>query len=310
MDNNTIVMASDNNYVWGVWLLIASMRMNSMDEPVLILAENYSENDIECLEQFGKVKIVERSETSVRNLTFSKPEAMLLADTEYITWVDCDALFYGNCSKYLAPEPGFIHIRKRAYPENGIGFAKFYDPGEKPGPIPEKVLEIWRKDVGENQEPAFDTCSSACYISIPQEYRFILEKWREQIAEVMPEDNVGIVDKRSVAYFQTDESVLNSVLCFCNGAPKITPAFKLDKDPEAFFIHFNYQPKPWHLWNDYTIKHFDKTVAVVEWAVENNYKTPSKIPFSLKRKYRLFNHCIAPFTRNYYRGMKLLKNLK
>jgi len=307
MNNNTIVMASDNNYVWGVWLLIASMRMNSMTEPVIILADNYSPESIECLEQFGDVKIVQRDESFKRNLTFSKPEAMLLADTEYITWVDCDALFYGNCSKYLAPEPGHIHVRQRAYPENAAGFAKFYDEDEERGPIPAKVLDVWRKDIGENEEPAFYTCSSACYISIPNAYRFMLEKWRDQIAKVMPEDNVGIVDKRSMAYFQTDESVLNSVLCFCKGAPKIVSEFKLDKDPDAFFIHFNYQPKPWHLWNDYTIRHYDKTVAVVEWAVANNYKTPRAIPFSLKRKYRFLSHLIAPFTRNYYRAMKFLK---
>lgn len=300
-------MAGDNNYVWGAWLLIASMRMNSMPEPVLILADNYSADSTKCLEQFTGVKIVQRDESFKRNLTFSKPEAMLLADTEYITWVDGDALFSGNCSKYLAPEPGYIHIRRRAYAENSIGFAKFYAENEKRGPIPAKVLDIWRKDIGENQKPAFDTCSSACFISIPREYRFILEKWRGQIEKVMPEDNVGVVDKRSIAYFQTDESVLNSVLCFCKGAPQITPEFKLDKDPDAFFIHFNYQPKPWHLWNDYTIKHFYRTVAVVEWAVANNYKTPGPIPFSLKRKYSFFNHLIAPFTKDYYRGRKFLR---
>ncbi|MCK4981390.1 MAG: hypothetical protein KAS17_00630 [Victivallaceae bacterium] len=304
---NTIVMASDNNYVWGVWLLIASMRMNSMTEPVIILADNYSPESVECLEQFGDVKIVQRDESFKRNLTFSKPDAMLLADTEYITWVDCDALFYGNCSKYLAPEPGHIHVRQRAYPENAAGFARFYDENDKRGPIPDKVLDVWRKDIGENEEAAFDTCSSACYISIPNAYRFILERWRDQIAKVMPEDNVGIVDKRSIAYFQTDESVLNSVLCFCEGAPEIVPEFKLDKPPDAFFVHFNYQPKPWHLWNDYTIKHYDKTVAVVEWAVANNYKTPGAIPFSLKRKCRFLSHLIAPFTRNYYRVRKFLK---
>ena len=304
MNNNTIVMASDNNYVWGVWLLIASMRMNSMTEPVIILADNYSPESVECLEQFGDVKIVQRDESFKRNLTFSKPEAMLLADTEYITWVDCDALFYGNCSKYLAPEPEHIHVRQRAYPENAAGFAKFYDEDDKRGLIPAKVLDVWRKDIGENEKAAFDTCASACYISIPNAYRFILEKWRDQITKVMPEDNVGIVDKRSIAYFQTDESVLNSVLCFCKGAPEIVSEFKLDKDPDAFFIHFNYQPKPWHLWNDYTIKHYDKTVAVVEWAVANNYKTPGPIPFSLKRKYRFLSHLIAPFTRNYYRARK------
>ena len=173
---NTIVMSSDNNYVWGVWLLIASMRMNSMTEPVIILADNYSQKSVEALEQFGDVRIVQRDESFKRNLTFSKPDAMLLANTEYVTWVDCDALFYGNCSKYLTPEPDHIHIRQRGYAENAAGFSKLYDENDKRGPIPAKVLDVWREDVGENQEAAFDTCSSACYISIPTKFRFILEK--------------------------------------------------------------------------------------------------------------------------------------
>lgn len=307
MRNNTVVMSSDSNYIWGVWLLIASMRMNGMDEPVLVLAENYSADDIACLEQFGDVKIIQRDDRFKRNLTYSKPDAMLLADTDFVTWVDCDALFYGNCSLLLPPEPGYIHIRRRGYTENAHGFAEFYAPGERPGPIPAEVLDIWRRDVGENSEPAFDTCSSACFISIAREHCFILEKWREQIAKVMPEDNVGIVDKRSKAYFQTDESVLNSILCFAAGAPKVSPEYKLDKNSDAFFIHFNYQPKPWQLWNDYTVRHYDRTLTVLEWALEKGYKTPGPVPFSLQRKYRTVSKLLAPFTRNYYRVRKFLR---
>lgn len=306
MRNNTVVMSSDSNYVWGVWLLIASMRMNVMDEPVLVLAENYSAADIACLEQFGEVRIVQRDADFKRNLTYSKPDAMLLADNDFITWVDCDALFYGNCSSLLPPEPGYIHIRRRGYAENARGFAKFYASGEQPGPIPAAVLDIWRHDVGENSEAAFDTCCSACFIAIAREHRFILEKWRTQIAEVMPEDNVGVVDKRSKAYFQTDESVLNSLLCFSAGAPKVTLEYKLDKNPETFFIHFNYQPKPWQLWNDYTIRHYDRTLAVLEWALEQKYETPGAVPFSLRRKYHLVSKLLAPFTRNYCRVRKFL----
>ena len=36
MKNNTIVTAGDRNYLWGLFLLIASLRKNGMDEPVMI----------------------------------------------------------------------------------------------------------------------------------------------------------------------------------------------------------------------------------------------------------------------------------
>ena len=32
MKNNTVVTAGDINYLWGIFLLIASMRKNGMDE--------------------------------------------------------------------------------------------------------------------------------------------------------------------------------------------------------------------------------------------------------------------------------------
>ena len=53
--SNTIVLSSDRNYLWGVWLLIASMRKNSMNEPVLVDGVDYTDADITLLNQFGQV---------------------------------------------------------------------------------------------------------------------------------------------------------------------------------------------------------------------------------------------------------------
>jgi len=47
MKNNTIVAASDMNYRWGVWLLIASIRKAGMDEPILIGTFNWTDEWIE-----------------------------------------------------------------------------------------------------------------------------------------------------------------------------------------------------------------------------------------------------------------------
>jgi hypothetical protein len=64
------------------------------------------------------------------------------------------------------------------------------------------------------------------------------------------------------------------------------------------------------MWNDYTIKHFDRTVEIVEWAVANGYETPSTIPFSLKRKYRKLNHMLAKLGKHVARAQKLLQLLR
>jgi hypothetical protein len=307
---NTIVMSSNSKYVWGVWLLIASMRKSLMNEQVIVLADKYSEHDISVLKQFGDVNIVDNSSDSSRNLTCSKPDAMMLADTEYVTWVDCDGIFAGNCSEYLTVEQDYIHARLRGRQENNMVFAGRYHDGDEYGSIPKHILNIWGDDVGENSSPALETCVTACFISLHRKYRFFLEKWRDQINKVLPKDNVGVCDKRSTAYFQTDESVLNSLLCFGKDMPEPAPTFKLDKDPNAFYIHFAYMPKPWQMWNDYTIKHFDRTVEIVEWAVANGYETPSTIPFSLKRKYRKLNHMLAKLGKHVARAQKLLQLLR
>ena len=36
MKNNTIITAGDRNYLWGIFLMIASLRRNGMDEPVIV----------------------------------------------------------------------------------------------------------------------------------------------------------------------------------------------------------------------------------------------------------------------------------
>jgi len=305
--SNTIVVVSDRNYIWGVWLLIVSMRKNSMNEPVLVQGEGYEESDIAVLKQFADVTVLNRQNNSERNLCCSKPDAMLLPETDYVTWVDSDSIFYGNCSRYLTADPDHIHVEVRGLKENNAVFSKCYEANDPYGSIPAKVLDTWRKDIGENTEPALRTCCSTCFISLHMSHRALLEKWRDQIHKILPTDNVGVYDTRSFAYFQTDESVLNSILCFSKVAVPPTDKFMLDKDPSAMYIHFAYNPKPWQMWNMYTIKHFDKTVKLVEWAVAQGYKTPGPVPFSLQRKYRKLNHLLARFGKNWARAKKVLR---
>jgi hypothetical protein len=306
--SNTIVAISDRNYLWGVWLLIASMRKNSMNEPVLVQGVDYTESDIAILKQFTDVQILSSHNTR-RNLTCSKPAAMLMADTDYITWVDCDSIFYGNCSRYLTADPDHIHVEMRASKDNAGVFARFYEPDDTYGDIPAKILDVWRQDIGENTEPALHSCCSCCFVSLHRSHRAILEKWRDQMQKVLPDDNVGVYDKRSFAYFQTDESVLNSVLFFSRVAVPPAEHYMLASDPDAFHIHFAYQPKPWRMWNSYTIQYFDKTVELVEWAVAQGYKTPGPVPVSLQRKYRKLNHLLAPLGKNWVRAKKVLRRL-
>ena len=310
MKSNTIVLASDSNYVWGVFLLICSIRMNNMDEPVLILAKNYTPEDIECLQQFDDISIVEHTDDFGKNMNCIKPIAMLLAETEYMTWVDCDGLFTGNCSKYLVDNPEKVHFRLRSNDENYHVFEKHYraEDGEKG--IPKHILQIWQANVGENYEPLLETCGSTCFFSVHRNHRHLLEKWRDQIEKVLPHVCIGVCNSNSVAYFQTDESVLNSVLCFAKNVIK-PGEYKLDKDNTAYYVHFTCHPKPWLCWTFSTIKHFDKTVELVQRAQEQGISLPrgGTVPFSFNSKFKIANHAISIFIPPLYRVYKKLERL-
>ena len=94
MNNNTVVSACDHNYIWGAWLLVASMRVHKMDDKALILGGGLTDHDVELLKQFDNTEVHHMEEGNSRSMTCQKPEAMLLADTENITWADCDGRFH------------------------------------------------------------------------------------------------------------------------------------------------------------------------------------------------------------------------
>ena len=96
MKNNTIVTAGDRNYLWGIFLMIASLRRNGMDEPVIVATQNFDSEAASVLNALEDVSLFPLDGFS-RSLTCCKAMAMLRAETEYITWVDSDGFFSGNC---------------------------------------------------------------------------------------------------------------------------------------------------------------------------------------------------------------------
>ena len=294
MKNNTIVTAGDINYLWGLFLLIASMRKNGMDEPVLVGAYRFTSEAAAMLEQLGNVRIHHLDSTS-RSLTCIKPAIMLLADTEYITWVDSDSFFTGNCSARLIPEhPGEIHIRKRSEQENPQAFRN-YTYGEDGHTIPAAILDAWRSDVGERETPRNLQSCSACYLSVHKSARPFLKRWDEQMMKLLPAGNVGVVDRRLKFYHQLDESVLNSLLCFADCAPETAKTYRLDKDINELYVHFIGSPKPWRGWTPYSIRHFKRYTDVVNYALAAGFIRPADVPFPLNSAHETICRLTAPF---------------
>jgi hypothetical protein len=256
-----------------------------MDEPVIVGSRGFSQQDEALLAQLGDVRIFPLDNFQ-RSLTCCKPHVMLQADTDYITWVDSDGFFVGNCSARLIPETtGEIHIRMRSPEEQPQAF-KGYLYGEDGHQIPQAVLDVWRENLHGLAEPRIRRSCSACFLSVHRSARPFLETWHEQMMTVLPAGDVGVVDRSLSYYHQLDESVLNSCLAFFPDAPQVASTFRLNKNPKELFIHFIGQPKPWQGWAPSAFRHFSHYVSVVEFAQSQGWRLPSDVPYSLKRKNR------------------------
>ena len=56
--DNTIVTIGDINYLWGIFLLIASARKAGMDEPFLVGVKKFTPEAERILSQFGGVRVL------------------------------------------------------------------------------------------------------------------------------------------------------------------------------------------------------------------------------------------------------------
>ena len=306
MKNNTIVTAGDRNYLWGIFLMIASLRRNGMDEPVIVGTKGFDAEAEAVLTGMGDVRLFPLDDFK-RSLTCCKALVMLQAETDYITWADSDGFFVGNCSARLIPEtPDEIHIRMRSAAEQPQAF-RGYTYGEDGRRIPQAVLEVWRNNVGGLDSPRIPRSCSACFLSVHRSARPFLEKWHEQMMTVLPANNIGVVDPSLKYYHQLDESVLNSCLAFYPQAPRVAETYRLDKNPEELFIHFIGQPKPWQGWTPSAIRHFDRYVDAAEFARSRNWKMPGELPASLRRENkRLCSLLCYPVSLKY----KIMKRLR
>lgn len=309
MKNNTVVTACDGAYAWGVWLLVSSMRQHGMDEPVLVGTYDWPQQWLEDIQRLPGVSTIALPIEDKRSLTCSKPVIMLKADNEFVTWVDCDAIFSGNCSDRIITQKGQIYVRTRSVAEMRNLYRHERSPGDPEDGIPGKILEVWRRDVGEREQPLRQRSSPAGLISLHCSQLGFIEKWRQQMQKVLPDFLPDVVNKDSVGYLQTDESVLNSLLCFAHDAPPVAENYSADLDWDSCYMHYSFGPKPWQMWNLYSIRFFDKTLDAVEFGIKSGWLPRAKLPYTLKRKNKFICKLLAPLARSVVRFKKLRRKL-
>jgi hypothetical protein len=148
------------------------------------------------------------------------------------------------------------------------------------------------------------------FIVIHRKWRPFLDRWRVQTERVIAPDVITPWQKDS-AYFQTDESVLGSLLCFAPDAPRVVKRYKANGsvDRSRYFAHFAYNPKPWQMWNPYSIRWHDVVAPVVDWVVANGYVAASELPFPLRRSWWPVCRVAAPLAPWVWRAMKLKRRV-
>lgn len=300
--NTTVVTAGDRAFAWGALLLVASMRRNGMPHPVVVGAMDWTDEQKRRILALGGVTIRELAK-SKQCVTCQKPLLMNLDEisTDWVCWADSDAIFIGDCSEWLFGEnDDEIVIRK-------------YDP--PPPDFTPGNLEVWRRDVERVcgralPESRYKTRANAPFIVVHRKWREFLSRWQRQIEEVLPTD-VEIIMRHGSPYFQTDESVLGSLLCFDPDAPRIAKRYKANGsvDRTRYFAHFAYNPKPWQMWNSRSMRWREDVFAVADWLVEQGVVKASELPLPLRRAWWPLCRSTAWAAPWVWRAIKLKRRL-
>jgi hypothetical protein len=287
----TIVTACDRNFLWGAYLLAASAARFVPTVPLHLLHTGFGEDDLALFRQFPQVRLLPLSDANRRNVCNRKAEAMLSADTEFIAWLDADCMIIGDITELLIPLNGEFQIQLRDRTENAQVWRHHYAPGEPRGGLPREVLQRWRGDVGQLEQPQVDTACVTNVIVIHRRHLGFIREWQAQIAKVLPAGDTGVVDKSRPEYFMTDESVFTSLLAFSRGAPP-NSEMRTNREPARHIAHFGANPKPWKGWR-LGVWYCNRPILdLLDWARAQGHPLPP-VPWSLRRSSRPFAYLLA-----------------
>jgi hypothetical protein len=280
----TIATACDANYFWGAFLLTASLRQNRIGAPIHVLAKGFDAERIGMLEQFRDVRVIPLTPDNPRSLITIKPYALATARTKWLAWLDADCMAIGDVGTLLPPENGSFQIRLREPAENADIYGDKYRAGDRRGGYPAWVLERWRGDVGDLQQPRQDTAAVANAFVLHEKHRDFLQLWDQQMQKVIPSCST-LMDSHLGAYHMSDESVLNSLLAFSSIAPPVGP-FQLNRHPERHVAHFGGKAKPWVRWTSGSWYCYEPIQRLLAWLRAEGHKMPP-LPPSLQPRRKL-----------------------
>ncbi len=276
----SIVTACDLNYLWGVFLLVASIQKADDPVDVIVFGTGFDSNAEKMISQFPAAKLIRDDSDNKFSLNNRKPTYMLQANSEYIAWVDADCFVTDSISDFLIPDNRQFQVRLRSEEENATVFLRYYGPEDTWGSVPTWVKERWRSDVGGRKLPRLDTtCPSNCFVVHNRHMPFIKE-WEDLIKRVLDPTKNGPIDKSNPPYWMTDESTLNALLLFSEKCPEPS-SYRLDNLEGAHLVHFIGSPKPWLGWNRRFLYCIPKVITLLEWLDKQGLAIPP-VPSTFK----------------------------
>ena len=278
--DKTIVTACDSNYIWGAFILVASLCYNNVKSYKNVLGIKLTQDEQDLLSQFEDTKVIAQNYRNGASVCLMKPNAIYSAETEIIAWMDADCMVTGDVTDLISVCGKCIQIRFRSPWETGSVYRSYYGKQDVPGKIPKKVLDIWKEDVADLDEPQISTVGvTNCFVLTRAQLPFI-SLWKEQMEKVIIDNKLQVYNKSSVGYFMTDESVFNSLCAFSSKAPNIQE-YKFDKHEDRLLAHFALSPKPWIHWTARSIRFHGELMKILQWCRDEGYRLPP-LPNSLK----------------------------
>jgi len=285
------VTITDSNFFIAVFTLLLSLQFHKVRAKMHVLGVNLSEEEKRFLRQFPGTEIIEANPDNPRSPTCRKGEAILAAarispEATHISLFDGDTLATGDITEHLCPDGETLFGRWKTPAEDGKIFASRYEAGEVEGGIPRQILQIWQQDVNERTTPMIHNTVCGGNLTVHRKVLGFIERWQAQMDRVLPTNTMAVHNSNSKAYFQQDESVLNSLLAFAHDAPTALPA-KLNIDPQAYVAHLGpNNPKPWVLWRPERLHYYPQVAGFYTWAKQQGYELP-KVPWTFQQRNKL-----------------------
>lgn len=284
-----IVTIADGGYVIPALVLILSLLRQRVQADVHLLAVGFTPEQTALFTQFPHVRVFAADPANHRNPATRKAEALLTAepyDYSTVSLFDADCIVTGDLTRYLAQTVPGLSARFKGPAEDAMVFRTRYAPDETPGGIPARLLAIWQRDVGERTAPAIANTVCGGNLTLAREHLPFARRWHTQMMRVLPDRPTAQAhDFQNLAYFQLDESVLNSLLAFADAPPPLSRG-RLDFDPAACLIHLGpCNPRYWTFWRRDRLRFYPVVLELLAWARQQGHQLPP-LPWSLRASCR------------------------